>query len=130
MAKKQYYLVDAEAITALVHALQGPDYMVKELQVTRNIPGDDLNPLKIVINQVNMQAVMPTEDRVKAMLALRPEYAEGKWVDARTAAVTLKLMTEAASVPLTRLEHLWVKGTSVFRSEDESITKRNGEERA
>lgn len=126
MSKKEYYLVDAEAIKALVHALQGPDYMVKELQVTRNLPGDNLNPLKIVIDQVTMQAVMPTEKHVQSLIALRPEYTEEKWADSRACADSLKVVTDSAGFLIARLERMWVKGTSVFKSENEVIAERNG----
>lgn len=45
-------VVDALALKQVLHALNGPAYYIRELQATRNLPGN-LNPINVLIRQYN-----------------------------------------------------------------------------
>jgi hypothetical protein len=44
--------VDASALRQVLEALNGPDHYIRELQVTRRLPGVD-NPINKLIEQFN-----------------------------------------------------------------------------
>lgn len=45
-------LVDAEALRQVLDALNGPGHYIRELQVTRNLPGNN-NPINTLVEQYN-----------------------------------------------------------------------------
>lgn len=45
-------VVDSKALKQVLSALNGPAHHIRELQATRNLPGDD-NPINTLINQYN-----------------------------------------------------------------------------
>lgn len=49
---RQVIEVDAEALRAVLAALVGPGHLVRELQVTLNLPGFE-NPIRTLVNQYN-----------------------------------------------------------------------------
>lgn len=52
---KEYYVVDADALRRILSALNGPDYYIRELQATRNLPGSEPNPIDVIEKQVKIQ---------------------------------------------------------------------------
>ena len=45
--------VDPGALYALLSALSGPPHWVRELQATRGLPGDPINPIDKLVEQYN-----------------------------------------------------------------------------
>lgn len=45
--------VDPGALYALLSALSGPPHRVRELQATRGLPGDQMNPIDKLVEQYN-----------------------------------------------------------------------------
>ncbi|MGS1115969.1 hypothetical protein [Castellaniella sp. UC4442_H9] len=46
--------VNAAALITVLRALNGPSHFIRELQLTRGLPGDD-NPIDLLIAEVNAQ---------------------------------------------------------------------------
>lgn len=56
--QKEYMIVDADAVTSVVRALNGPAHYIREIQATRGLdglPGQAPNPLSVLTDQVRMQ---------------------------------------------------------------------------
>ena len=49
----KFISVDAGALEALLHAVVGPGHLIRELQVTRNLPG---SPISTLVEQFNAYA--------------------------------------------------------------------------
>ena len=48
--------VSADALRQLLEALNGPGYLIRELQYTRNIPIGEPNPIDVLVGEYNRQA--------------------------------------------------------------------------
>lgn len=59
MAEETKFTVDADALRQVLVALNGPDYFIRELQATRNLPG---SPIQLLTDQFNVQAAAPAQD--------------------------------------------------------------------
>jgi len=65
--KKEYYVVDADALRRILNALNGPSHYIRELQVTRNLPGSEPNPIDVIEKQVKMQENLPSDVDLREM---------------------------------------------------------------
>lgn len=48
-------IVSAEALRQVLQALIGPPHLIREIQFTRGLPGDD-NPIDLLVREYNEQA--------------------------------------------------------------------------
>lgn len=64
--KKEYMVVDAEALTLVVRALNGPDHYIRELQAIRGLdgmPGQERSPISVLTDQVRAQLKFQSEEQ-------------------------------------------------------------------
>ena len=53
MATLEKVTVSASALRQVLQALNGPAHYIREIQVTRNLPGDTSNPLNVLTEEFN-----------------------------------------------------------------------------
>lgn len=108
LEEKKYYLVDAKAMEHLLRVLQGPPHFVRELQVTRRLPGRDTpNPIDVLLEEVRMQHALPPA-------LTREDVSTQKGFNVHAAAAWYRSGMNVVSGAMQRLEKLY-GGDKVWR---------------